>query len=175
MNLISVCREILDQLSALTDTIGEADFRKPSIALSGSTVGQHLRHTLEFFLCLESGVKSGCINYDKRNHDHTIENNRDIAGATIRRIALFLDELNLDLPLKLEVNYTIDQDDNIELETTSARELVYNIEHAVHHMALIKIGVREVAPYVQLDKHFGIAASTIRFYENGSAMTAQTR
>jgi uncharacterized damage-inducible protein DinB len=172
MNLISVCKDILGQLAALTDDIGEGDFRKPSVALGGSTVGQHLRHTLEFFLCLEAGLDSGCVNYDKRNHDQTIETDRFIAGATIRRIAEFVEHLNLELPLKLEVNYHTDLEDNILLETTSARELVYNIEHAVHHMALMKIGIREVAPYIQLDKHFGIAASTVRYNENGSLTSA---
>jgi uncharacterized damage-inducible protein DinB len=175
MNLISVCRDILAQLAALTDVIGESDFRKPSIALSGSTVGQHMRHTLEFFLCLESGLQTGCINYDKRNHDQAIETDRVAAGLTIRRISHFLEHLNLDLPLKLEVNYHTDREENMVLETTSARELVYNIEHAVHHMALIKIGVREVAPYVTLDKHFGIAASTIRYRENESFTSAERR
>jgi len=33
-------------------------------------------------------------------------------------------------------------------------------------MALIKIGVREAAPYVQLPSDFGIAASTIRYKES---------
>jgi hypothetical protein len=36
-------------------------------------------------------------------------------------------------------------------------------------MALIKIGVREIAPYVQLPSDFGIAASTIRFKEMAGA------
>lgn len=172
MNLIYVCRDILGQLAALTDVIREADFRKPSIALSGSTVGQHLRHTLEFFLCLESGLESGCINYDKRGHDRIIETDLSVASETIKRITVFIQHLDLDLPLKLEVNYNVDREDNVVLETTSARELVYNIEHAVHHMALIKIGVREVAPYVHLDNYFGIAASTIRHRENGSVRPA---
>ncbi len=172
MNLISVCRDILGQLATLTDVINEADFRKPSVALSGSTVGQHMRHTLEFFLCLESGVQSGCVNYDKRSHDRIIETDLSVATVTIRRISDFVDRLDLDLPLKLEVNYYMDREDHVVLETTSARELVYNIEHAVHHMALIKIGVREVAPYIDLDTHFGIAASTIRHRENGSVASA---
>ncbi len=46
---------IIAQLMSVVSAINEEDFRKPSIALSHATVGQHLRHTLEFFICLEQG------------------------------------------------------------------------------------------------------------------------
>jgi len=42
------------------------------------------------------------------------------------------------------------------------RELQYNIEHAVHHLAIIKIGVKTLEDSFKLDDNFGIAASTIR-------------
>jgi len=57
-------------------------------------------------------------------------------------------------------------DNFIKIDTTSTRELVYNIEHAVHHMAIMKIGVREIASYIKLDPDFGIAASTIRYKDS---------
>jgi hypothetical protein len=49
--------------------------------------------------------------------------------------------------------------------------LVYNIEHAVHHMAIMKIGIREVADYINLPDNFGIAVSTLRYRE--TMMAAQ--
>jgi hypothetical protein len=67
--------------------------------------------------------------------------------------------------LKLEVGYDIEREEFVTIDTTFFRELAYNIEHAVHHMAIVKIGVREVAPYITLDKDFGVAASTIRHKE----------
>ena len=47
------------------------------------------------------------------------------------------------------------------VESTLERELVYNIEHAVHHMAMIKIGLRQIAPEILIDKNFGVAQSTV--------------
>jgi uncharacterized damage-inducible protein DinB len=70
--------------------------------------------------------------------------------------------MNLDKSLLLEVNYDIEKESNETLTTTVKRELVYNIEHAVHHMALMKIGIREIAPGISLPADFGIAASTLR-------------
>jgi len=71
-------------------------------------------------------------------------------------------------PLLLEVGYDVANDNFVTVETTAMRELVYNIEHAVHHMAIIKIGVREIANYIELPLDFGIAASTIRYQESVS-------
>lgn len=165
MKLITACRDILDQLGSMLTQIRDEDYSRGSVALSGSSIGQHLRHTLEFFVCLENGYEKGVINYDKRSHDKTIETDKTVACVAIERIYTFLATVDLDKHLRLEVNYNIDQDETETLNTTGKRELVYNIEHAVHHMALIKIGIRELAPYVELNKEFGVAASTIRYHE----------
>ena len=165
MTLKDACVNILVQLTDLVDQIREGDFAKPTETLSGSTIGQHLRHTLEFFICLEDGFDSGLINYDKRAHDKLIETDKFLALAAIGRITDFVTRLD-DKPLKLEVGYDLEREIFLTIDTTATRELVYNIEHAVHHMAIMKIGIREIASYVNLTPDFGIAASTIRYKEN---------
>ncbi|MBL0741871.1 hypothetical protein [Chryseolinea lacunae] len=164
MNLNQACSNILAQLTDLVSQLHEHDFVKPAETLSHSTVGQHLRHTLEFFICFENGFHQGIINYDKRAHDKLIESDKFIALNTIGRIKFFVDTLE-EKALRLEVGYDLEKEDFLTIETTATRELVYNIEHAVHHMAIMKIGVREIAPYVILAPDFGIAASTIRYKE----------
>lgn len=165
MNLINACSNILQQLTFVINQVSPADFSKPSTALSQSTIGQHLRHTLEFFECFEKGYATGKINYDERDHDKILETDKAVALLALEDITRFIQNLNEDRPLSLAVNYDLNKDIFETLTTTAKRELVYNIEHAVHHMALIKIGIREVAPYVTLPADFGIAASTIRFNE----------
>ncbi len=105
------------------------------------------------------------INYDKRAHDTLIESDKFIALAALQRIQEFVNTQRVDKPLKLEVGYDLLKEEFVSIDTNYVRELVYNIEHAVHHMAIMKIGVREVAPYVTLAADFGIAASTIRHKE----------
>jgi uncharacterized damage-inducible protein DinB len=169
MNLNSACLNILNQLAQLVTDIHEDDFTKPSEALSHSTIGQHLRHTLEFFICFQQGFQAGIINYDKRAHDKLIETDKFISLSTIARISDFVKSLQQDKRLRLEVGYDLEKEEFITIDTTATRELVYNIEHAVHHMAIMKIGVREVAAYVNLPKEFGIAASTVRYKEASTA------
>lgn len=165
MNLTEACSNILSQLTDLVDQIRECDFTKPAETLSHSTIGQHLRHTLEFFMCFEQGFDKGLINYDRRAHDKLIESDKFLALAAIGRITDFVSQLN-DKPLKLEVGYDLDKEIFLTIDTTATRELVYNIEHAVHHMAIMKIGIREIATYIKLAPDFGIAASTIRYKES---------
>ncbi len=165
MTLQIACTNILNQLSSLINQISEQDFTKPATSLSNSTLGQHMRHTLEFFICFENGFDKGLINYDKRAHDKLIETDKFLAIAAIQRIQDFVSKNQEDRPLKLEVGYDLSKEDFVLVDTNYTRELVYNIEHAVHHMAIMKIGIREVAPYVTLAPDFGIAASTIRHKE----------
>jgi hypothetical protein len=162
MKLVNACNEILLQLSNLVVSLTDEDYQRPSKSLSNSTIGQHLRHTLEFFICFEQGCSTGVINYDRRNHDKAIETDRQLALDVISRIMIFVSNLDDHRSVKLEVNYDLDADSFEVLDSTTSRELVYNIEHAVHHMAIMKIGIYEVAPYVILPAGFGIAASTIR-------------
>lgn len=166
MQLVKSSHSILSQLANLLEQIEESDFIKPCPSLGNSTIGQHLRHTLEFFLCLESGCECGVVNYDKRAHDKLIESDKHIAYSTINRIKDFVGNNQTDFNLKLEVGYQLDSEEFQVMNTNYFRELTYNIEHAVHHMAIMKIGIREVASYISLPKDFGIAASTIRYQES---------
>lgn len=162
--LIHAAHTILGQLSDAIKQLTDVEFVTPSEILSGSSVGQHLRHTLEFFICLEHGLSAGVINYDKRGHDKLIESDRDLALEVINRIQSFVDKQIADRALTLEANYDTGLG-IVSVNTSYFRELTYNIEHAVHHMAIVKIGIHEVADHVSLPADFGVAASTIRYRE----------
>ena len=133
MQLSTACSEILNQLAELVSHLKDNDFSKPSKTLSNSTIGQHLRHTLEFFVCLEQGFAKGIVNYDKRSHDKLIESDRFLALNSIEKIQAFIGSQKEDQPLQLEVGYNSDNEEMIIIETNFFRELTYNIEHAVHH------------------------------------------
>ena len=163
MQLSITCKTILNQLIDLVKQLSDEDFTKPSVTLSHSTIGQHLRHTIEFFSCLQQGYASGVVNYDKRTHDRLIETDRYLALNALYKFQEFISSNQLDQPLQLEVGYQPETEETIVITTNYWRELTYNIEHAVHHMAIIKIGVREAAPYVSLPTDFGVAVSTLRF------------
>jgi len=163
MQITEACLSILHQLTHVTRQIDAGDFHRPAMTLGNATLGQHIRHTLEFFICLEEGFEPGIVNYDKRNHDAMIEADKFLALAVIERVHDFISSQIEDRPLILEVCYGESSEAISSMATNYVRELTYNIEHAVHHMAIMKIGLREIAPYVEIPSDFGIAASTLRF------------
>ena len=67
-----------------------------------------------------------------------------------------------DKPLQLVADYGIDEKSTIVAASNYNRELLYNIEHTVHHMALIRIGITELSS-LSLPAAFGVAVSTIRY------------
>jgi uncharacterized damage-inducible protein DinB len=173
MNLTHTCTALLGQLQNLVEQITADDFKAPSRAMNGSSLGQHIRHTLEFFFCLQEGLQKGVVNYDKRKHDMVIESDKFIALAAIRRMEEFIVGLDNNRALTLEVNYGHDETNGVTAETNLYRELIYNIEHAIHHMAMMRIAVQEVAPYIVLPASFGVAVSTLRYQVSRTQLSHQ--
>ena len=149
---------LLEQLRSVIDGLNDKQFTTPVNVLSGSTIGQHTRHILEFYIELDKGYKSGAVDYDQRERNHAIESNKYVAIESLTAIRENLGKP--DRELILMVNYGADEAQAIA--TTYYRELIYNLEHTVHHMALIRIGVNAVSA-IEIPEGFGIAASTLKY------------
>lgn len=158
---------ILDQLTHLLENLNNDEYSKSLIVLHDNSIGQHMRHTLEFFTCLMSGRPHGEVDYDQRERDVFLESNTLEALSTISKLRESIDQILDNQPLKLvRQGYDLNSNEKHEVETNLYRELIYNIEHAVHHMALMKIGLREIKPYLELPKDFGVASSTIKYRQS---------
>jgi len=164
MQLSQATFSILDQVEFVISQMKNDDYTKPVDVFNNSTIGQHFRHTLEFFQILMAGYDTGLISYDKRNHDKRMETDRTLALEIIKKSKDFISTCDMLKPLKLEVNYDLGNSEDIIVESNMAREVSYNIEHAIHHMAIIKIGLKVLCPYVELPDGFGVAISTLRFH-----------
>ncbi len=163
MQLKQVSARILDQLIQVSEQLQDQAFRQPLKVLSDNTIGKHIRHIIEFYDLMILGINSGEINYDQRSHDRVIEENRTMAIEKMNSLKLEIDKIASDSPLKLKANYSLNTDAPIEIITSYYRELQYNIEHAIHHMAIIKIAIRSEFSNVDIPEGFGIAYSTIKY------------
>lgn len=166
MELQIALNNVFEQLTNVIKQLDDEEYICPVPSLNGSTMGQHIRHTLEFFVCLTSGYKKGFVNYDKREHEKVIEEQREIALNLIEDIKRFIVELPNDKSFILATNYNPESDETQEVPTSFYRELVYNVEHAIHHMALVKVGLRELCPQVKIPAGFGVAVSTIKYQQD---------
>ena len=150
---------LLIQLENAVQELSDQQFSEPIPILGDSTIGQHLRHTLEFYNELDDAYQSGMINYDQRKRDHNLQTCRETAIAKIRQIRSNLNWENKEL--KIRVEYDDVDITQQQIQTNYFRELVYNLEHTIHHMALIKVGV-SISSRIILPEDFGVAASTIK-------------
>ena len=105
------------------------------------------------------------VNYEKRKRDYRIETDKAFAAEQLQIIYAGIDRP--DKYLLLEAGYDEHSDELLTIPSNYYREVVYNLEHTVHHMALIRVGITDVST-VQLPDGFGVASSTIK-YRNACA------
>ncbi len=159
----TVAKENLYQLKDLLQKISKQKYIEKPEVLSGASIGQHIRHILEFYILLVSGSLSGIISYDKRKRDTRIEEDPEFAKHTIEQVLSGIDTLEENLPLKFDADYSVSGAYQNEIISSVGRELAYCIEHSIHHQALIKAGLIDLGLHDLTDEYFGVAYSTIRY------------
>jgi hypothetical protein len=160
MQLQNAVNEIFTQLSQSIRLLDEAEYRQPSERLFNATIGQHVRHIIELFQCLQRGYESGVVNYDKRERNLLLEQDKDFALEQL--VLLFKDIERPNKNLLLQAIYDEHSADPELIPTNYLREVAYNLEHTIHHMALIRVGINEISN-VQLPDNYGVASSTIKY------------
>lgn len=152
-------REQLTDLSRLLGKMKPDDYQFRSSMLGDTSIGQHVRHVIELAQCLLQGYGEGIVNYDDRKRDRQLETDKDLAVHWLQVISEEVAREDKALGLVQGA------DGNQRLETYYFRELAYNTEHAIHHMALIRVALREMELSL-VDEGFGVAPSTIRYRKN---------
>jgi hypothetical protein len=160
MLLQQAIQNVFVQLSGTLEKLTDEQYTYQSKILSNATIGQHTRHIIEMFICLEDGYTDGVVNYEKRERDIKIETEKEFAASLLRKIYTGLSKENK--PMVLEATYNEDSNEPILFNTNFYREIAYNLEHTIHHMALIKVGIREVSTDIEIPEGFGVASSTIK-------------
>ena len=160
--MISYCKENLQEIKALIASVKEEQYQYRSQLLSDATIGQHVRHILEFYLCLINSECRGLVNYDKRERDLNLERNPGLAISCIDKICSDIQRLNTEQELQLAGNFSSEGRTLKTIRTSIDRELAYCLEHSIHHQALIKIGLIDQKMDHLINEGFGVAPATIR-------------
>ncbi|MCS6918126.1 MAG: hypothetical protein RMK52_06980 [Chitinophagales bacterium] len=153
---------VFDQLNDLLDQLDDEQYQAALPVFSGATIGKHVRHIIEFFSCVHQACSSGSISYDDRPRDEQLETQRWKARRHLEDLRQALARLE-DRSLMLKGNLCpLDPLGSWEMGTSALREFYYAVEHAIHHMAIIKMGLLSAYPQVQIPEGFGVAPSTLR-------------
>jgi uncharacterized damage-inducible protein DinB len=160
MELQKAVQQVFLQLTDSLNQLQPDQYAHSCKNLSGNTIGQHVRHIIEMFQCLDAGYLKGEVDYEKRKRDKLIETNKDFATDMLQGISRQISRENKTLYLLTYYNEL--QDEPEKIITNYFREIAYNLEHTIHHMALIRVGLREFGD-LAVDDSYGVALSTLKY------------
>lgn len=132
-------------------------YSKKCSLLSNASIGQHTRHVIELYLCLIQGYQTADVSYDRRKRDLRIEQDLPFALEQLSFIQSQLQKPNKSLKITYEL-----AGETTCLDSNYYREVMYNLEHTIHHHALIKVGIEQITEQT-LPASFGVAPSTIQY------------
>ncbi|MCG9879461.1 MAG: hypothetical protein MH472_02575 [Bacteroidia bacterium] len=159
--LIDSNKNVLSQLEQAIKQLSENEFSESLPILSEVSIGKHVRHIIELYQEFLLGAVIKIINYDQRKRNILFEQKKEIAIAGIHSIMALLSQLESDTNVTVRAQF--ENDILLDLPSTISRELAYNLEHAIHHMAIIQICIKHHFPSIKLHKDFGLAYSTIQY------------
>lgn len=152
-------KQQLNSLSNLISLLNDEQYSKKIAHLGNASIGGHTRHIIELLVCATEGFSSGSVDYLNRKRNLVLEQDRKFAQQVIGEIEMSFNKPDRILNLAVDESMDID---SIPVSTTYFREIVYNTEHAIHHLALIKVALIEMNLDL-VDANFGMAYSTIKF------------
>lgn len=160
MYLFQAIKDSLNQLVVLLSHLNQQQYTAASPSLSGATIGEHMRHIIELYQCLLEGYSSGIVCYDRRKRDVLIETDQQFAKEKITEIVASFESVNKEM-----THTSVIPDENgavLNIPSNYYRELLYNLEHSIHHMALIRVGLKDLSAEF-VPANFGVAPSTMQF------------
>ncbi len=164
--------DLLRQTDCLLQSVDSTTYSAAvPVAFNGS-IGGHVRHCLDHFLCLLRGFDSGLIDYDLRDRDERLERDPDFARTLVEALRMDLQQLDADLldsPIQTRCEVSYRRGNSPCSASSLGRELAYAIAHGIHHFALIAILARLQG--VQIADGFGIAPSTLAHLRDSNAVT----
>ena len=155
--LVQIVKQNLSENIDLLQQLTNEELTLPFPELSNATIGEHMRHIIELFGCLLENYEYGLINYDGRKRDLLLQTNKNEANAILEKYLLEIDKPNKPLSLTHNCFSPIEL-----LQTNYFRELIYNLEHSIHHQALIKVALHSL-PHIKIPSSFGVAPSTLEY------------
>lgn len=149
-------------MTELLDTLDNQLYAQPLDIFKGSSIGQHFRHILDFYLCLIKGIREGKVDYTNRDRNPMAETDVYFTKRAFCEIAELITQFSEGQSLQVLGDFSHQDVERPELLSSIGRELMYAYDHAVHHLAIIKIGIATMAPDLKVEPNLGIAPSTIK-------------
>jgi hypothetical protein len=149
----------LKSLNNLLVLLNDQQYNQKIASLGNASIGGHTRHIIELLKCAIDGYNSGIVDYLNRVRNLAIETDKVVAMQELSLAVADLKKPDKEIKLIIETGEEIVASC---VFSTYFREIIYNTEHAIHHLALIKVALREMKLEIVGDD-FGMAYSTIKY------------
>ena len=135
--IISSINETLNKAIALIDAVDAKTYRDDSVGPYYSSIGSHIRHTLDFFDCIINGLDTNDIDLTARKRNEILSRNKEAARDHIYEI-----QKTLVSYMDVNTDYLVHVTDNlgqgkVTVNYTLESILAYANSHAIHHYAVI--------------------------------------
>jgi len=132
-----------------------------SISPYYSCIGSHIRHILDFYDCILSGLESANVDLTDRERDVRMHEDCIYANDNVVRIMNQLELLNIDnFKSKLSVSDDLGLG-KVEIEYSLGAVLAQANSHAIHHYAIINYILDRLEIKIE-DEAFGYNPTTPR-------------
>jgi hypothetical protein len=158
---VAVLRQGIDLIESLDDPLftGRHD-------PGNSSVGAHFRHNLDFVTNFLNGLETGNLDYNRRERNLRVENDRRFAVLRFREAVIKLENLTPEI-LGKRILVRSETVEDLWCESSALRELEFLQSHTIHHYALIQSKL--AADGFAVPKDFGVAPSTLEFWKSQTA------
>lgn len=135
--IISSINHNLNNAITLLKAIDTTTYQDTSVGPYYSSIGSHIRHTLDFFDCIISGLDSNNIDLTARKRDETLSTDKELAIDYVYKL-----QETLMSYIGANTDYLIHVTDNmgqgkVTVNYTLESILSHANSHAVHHYAII--------------------------------------
>ena len=154
---------MIRQIQQLLSQLDNAAYAQPILLFKGGTLGQHFRHILDFYNCLVEGALLGQLDYSKRARNPLMETDVNVAKESFTTLLQKVEQLNDHQTIRVKTDFSVEECGEREaVQSSVGRELMYAYDHAVHHLAIIRMGIQTAFPDVQVNNRLGVAPSTVK-------------
>lgn len=162
--------ETLEQVRIIVRACSEDNYNQPS-EHSPSGIGKHIRHILDHFLAVRTGVTNGVIDYNCRNRECDLENLPELALDLTNELINWLSNTELeDQSVQIVTEISVSDTQNEQMDSTLSREICYLINHTIHHVAYATLVASQNG--IVLQTQLGLAPATATYLRNQNSSSS---
>jgi len=163
-------RLIFNEIGELLSRMNDGQYTKELSLLGGSSIGKHVRHIYDFYNSVVKSIEKGELDYADRDRDQNIERYTHNAALNFMMLSKLIGSLDEDTLIDVVTEFDT-QDSTVRQRVSSSigRELMYAYDHAIHHLAIVKMGIQSNFPEFEMSAEIGVAPSTIK-HQNKQAI-----